>query len=217
MGTLKRFDLRREEEREKGLKAVTETIQCGRLMLFPTDTLYGIGANALNEKAVERVLEAKSRPADKPLLVLVSCWKSLNLLCASLSSWHKHCCERLWPGPVTLLLPARPGLPRAIVRQGKIGVRWPAGKLVGQILGAAGCPLVAPSANLSGEDSALTVDEALRALSSFVELVLDNGSCASASPSTVVDVQKDSLSVIRIGVMSEREIQEALQETPRNM
>ena len=209
---MKRFDLRRGEQREEALRAAAESVQRGQLLLFPTDTLYGIGADALNEEAVERVLEAKCRPKDKPLLVLVSCLDALRRLCSPLSPWQKRCCDRLWPGPVTLLLPALPGLPDGIEKDGKIGVRLPAGQPVVRILEAVGRPLVAPSANRAGEAPSLTADEALGAFSRFVEIVLDNGPCANAAPSTVVDLGDGSFSVVRAGVLSEEEIREAVKE-----
>jgi len=215
MGTLKRFDLRQEKEREMGLQEAAEAVQRGQLLLFPTDTLYGIGGNALNEETVERVLEAKDRPKSKPLLVLIPNLEFLEFLCSPLSPWQKHCCELLWPGPITFLLPSLPGLCPGIALEGKIGVRLPRGQPVGQILQAVDRPLVAPSANRSGEPPASTVDEALSTFSAHVEVVLDNGRSACTSPSTVVDLQEDAFSVIRPGLVSEGEIRKALERIPR--
>jgi len=210
MTILKRYDLSREKEKREGLQAVHRVLKEGGVMLFPTDTVYGIGSDALNQEAVRRVFEAKSRPEGKSFLVLIQDESMLRRLCSPLTSWQRHCCRRLWPGPVTLLLPARSELPGGIVQDEKIAVRWPAGELIGEILRSAGCPVVAPSANRSGEQAPTTLDMACRALGSYVDLALDGGTSASLSPSTLVDVREGSLHVIRPGVLPEEEILQAV-------
>lgn len=200
------YDLRIPEGLKAGLDHAGRAVRAGQLILFPTDTLYGLGADAFNPEALQRVFEAKGRPDGKPLLVLIPGLDDLNLFTTDLTQRQLLFCRAVWPGPVTLLLPARPGLPTALVSSGKIGLRVPGQGWVSEVLAAVGTPLVAPSANRAGAEPPTILAQALEDLGDHVAVALDGGPCLQSLPSTLMDVSQDPPVVLRKGAAPEGEL-----------
>jgi L-threonylcarbamoyladenylate synthase len=174
----------------------------GGLVAFPTETFYGLGADALDAAAVDRVFQAKGRPADKPLLVLVTSLAMAAEVASEISAHARRLAARHWPGPLTLILPARPHLPAALTAgTGTIGVRIPGHAVALALVGAAGVPVTAPSANPHGAPAPRTAAEVLAALDGRIDLVLDGGPTAGGPASTVLDVTGAGPRVLRAGAI----------------
>jgi len=184
-----------------------EVICAGGVVCFPTRCLYGLGADALNEAAVERVFDIKERPADMPLLVLINRLDQLAGLAKSIPRIAQTLMERFWPGRLTLVLEAESGLPaRLTAGTGKIGIRL-AGHPVAQALAeAVGRPITGTSANLSGGTGCRQIGELDRRIARQVDLILDVGPLKGGVGSTVVDVTGEAPVVIREGEVSRPEI-----------
>jgi L-threonylcarbamoyladenylate synthase len=175
----------------------------GGLVAFPTETFYGLGANALDSDAVARVFRAKRRPADKPLLVLVDSLAMAADIVLELPEGARRLVARYWPGPLTLVLRAGPHLPPALTAgTGTIGVRIPDHPIARGLVRSAGLPVTAPSANAHGGPSPRTAAEVLAGLGDRVDLVLDGGPTAGGAPSTVLDLTGRVPRILRAGAIT---------------
>lgn len=183
-------------------------LQRGDVIVFPTETLYGLGADALNPAAVEKVFQLKGRDLNSPFPVLVADQAMLGRLVASVPKLAKDLMDNFWPGPLTIVLPARPGIPRPLVSQtGGIGVRISSQPIAGQLVRLLAHPLTATSANPSGKEPARTVAEAGNYFSATVEVFIDGGPLTSQRGSTVIEVSGDSIKMIREGEISTAELE----------
>lgn len=175
----------------------------GRLVAFPTETFYGLGADALDAGAVARVFQAKGRPADKPLLVLVDSVAMAEALALEVPACARRLMGRYWPGPLTLVLRARPEVPPALTAgTGTIGVRLSSHPVARALVAAAGRPVTAPSANPHGAPSPRTADEVVAGLGEGVDLVIDGGTTPGGPPSTLLDVTRTPPVVLRAGAVA---------------
>jgi L-threonylcarbamoyladenylate synthase len=172
----------------------------GEVIVFPTETLYGLGADALNSQAVEKVFQLKGREPKNPIPVLVADLAMLGMLVTAVSETAKALMERFWPGPLTLVLPARDDIPKPLINtNGGIGVRISSQPIATQLVARLQRPLTATSANPSGKPPARTVDEAKRYFSDSVEIFIDGGRLESKTGSTVVEVLDSEIKIIREG------------------
>jgi L-threonylcarbamoyladenylate synthase len=186
-------------------EAVAAAARClreGGLVAFPTETFYGLGAAALDPRAVDGVFRAKRRPADKPLLVLVDSIAMAESVAAGIPPRARRLMDRYWPGPLTLILAARPAVPPGLTAStGTIGLRIPGHAVAAALVRAAGCPVTAPSANPHGEPSPCTADEVLAGLGDGVDLVLDAGPTAGGPASTLLDLTGPRPRLVRPGAV----------------
>jgi L-threonylcarbamoyladenylate synthase len=189
------------------LAAAAALLRAGGLVAFPTETVYGLGANALDERAVRRVFEVKGRPADNPLIVHVASVDDVGAVAVSLPPTARLLAERYWPGPLTLVLESRPEVP-SVTRGGlgTIAVRVPAHPLALELLREARVPVAAPSANRSGRPSPTTAAHVRADLGEDVDLVLDGGPCVVGLESTVVDARGPVPVVLREGTLTAAEL-----------
>ncbi len=180
----------------------------GRLVAFPTETVYGLGAHALDADAVAGVFAAKARPAGNPLIVHVTGLADAAEV-AELTPLAERLAARFWPGPLTLVLAARPPVPE-ITRGGlsTVAVRAPAHPVAHALLTAAGVPVAAPSANASGRPSPTTAAHVLADLDGRIDMVVDGGPCRFGVESTVVDARGEAPSVLREGVVTREQLPE---------
>lgn len=179
-------DARRPEA--GALAAAAAVLDSGGLVAFPTESFYGLGARALSADAVARVFEVKGRPADKPLLVLIDSPAAAAALCAAIPDGARKLMDRHWPGPLTLVLTAAPGLPAALTAgTGTIGLRVPGHPVALGLVRAAGAAVTAPSANPSGEPPPTSADAVRGYFAGRIDLVLDGGTTEGGTGSTVVD------------------------------
>ena len=187
------------------LSALHEAISLlwkGRLVAFPTETFYGLGAHALDAEAVARVFSAKGRPPEKPLIVLVESVAMAERLSRKIPPAARELMARYWPGPLTLVLLAGDDLPPGVTAgTGTVSVRVPGHPLALALVRAAGIPITAPSANLSGVDPPTTAQEVLAGLGGRIDLILDGGPTAGGLPSTIVDVTAEPPRVVRRGAV----------------
>ena len=186
----------------KSVGNAAELLRRGETVAFPTETVYGLGANALDPDAVARIYAAKGRPSDNPLIVHIADTAQADEL-AEVSDLARQLMEAFWPGPLTLVLPARPCIPR-IVTGGldTVGIRMPAHPAALLMLREAGVPVAAPSANLSGRPSPTTADHVWEDLSGRIPLIIDGGAAISGLESTVLDLTSPVPAILRPGVIT---------------
>jgi L-threonylcarbamoyladenylate synthase len=193
------------------LTAALTALKRGEVIVFPTETLYGLGADALNFSAVEKVFQLKDRDPDNPFPVLVADRAMLDSLVVEISPLAESLMTRFWPGPLTLVLPARAEIPRPLVnRQGGIGVRLSSQPIATELVRLLGRPLTATSANPSGQPGARTVAQAKSYFAGKIDIYLDGGELNSPTGSTVAAIEKDKLRIIRAGEISREVLEDAV-------
>jgi L-threonylcarbamoyladenylate synthase len=177
--------------------------------------MYGLGANALDCAAIERVYRIKQRPADKPLSILIADRQDLAKWATGITAGAAFLMERFWPGRVTFVFLAKNTLPQELLGgTGRIGIRLPAHRVAQALVEAFGRPLTATSANLSGRPGSVSVGDLPPEMLRQLDLVLDAGSLPGGSGSTVVDLTSDAPVVLREGVVPAAEIHRAWQARP---
>jgi L-threonylcarbamoyladenylate synthase len=192
-----------------------EILRRGGLVAFPTETVYGLGANALDAGAVARIFEAKGRPADNPIIVhlpeasMVPIVADLRGLTPPGSPGIVHkLAERFWPGPLTLVLPKHPNVPDIVTAGGPtVAVRVPAHPIARALLEATQLPLAAPSANRSSKLSPTTAEHVKKSLEGRIDMILDGGPCPGGIESTVLDVTSDPPRLLRPGLITVERIE----------
>jgi len=196
------------------VQTAAAAVRKGGLGVVPTRGLYGLAADAFRESAVARLFALKGRPADKPVLVLISDSSELDRLVAAVPPVGRRLMDRFWPGRLTLVLPARPEVPTALTAgTGKIGVRLCGHPVARMLAAAAGGPITGTSANRSGFPGCHRIEALDSELAGGVDFVLDAGPLAGGAGSTVVDVCGDRPEVLREGAVSQAELAEAMGET----
>lgn len=190
------------------LRIAASVLREGGLVAFPTETVYGLGANALAKEAARRIFEAKGRPQDNPLIVHVADFAMTEEL-AVMNDRARALMRRFWPGPLTLVLEAREGIVPEEVRGGlaTVGLRMPAHRVALELIRAAGLPIAAPSANKSGRPSPTEAITVLEDLGDAVDLILDAGSTRFGVESTVLDATGKHLVLLRPGGLSVEEVE----------
>jgi tRNA threonylcarbamoyl adenosine modification protein (Sua5/YciO/YrdC/YwlC family) len=205
-----RYDANDEAMLEAGLAAATTAIRAGELVVLPTDTVYGIGADAFDAVAVARLLEAKGRGREMPPPVLVGSPATLDALATRLTEWTRVLVEHYWPGPLTVVVRQQASLQWDLGEtRGTVAVRMPHDKVALELLARTG-PLAVSSANLTGRPAATDADQAAEMLSDQVSIILDGGPTADDQPSTIVDCTGDRPRVLRVGAISEAELRTVL-------
>lgn len=190
---------------------IKRVLNLGGVMAFPTDTFYGLGANAFNRTAVSRIFKIKQRSEEKPLLTLVASAYQANTMTEEIIPAAEVLINKLWPGPLTILFSARPGLPSQLTaNSGKIGVRQPANEMVCKLLSGIGFPITATSANISGAENMTTADEVEKILGDKVDLIVDGGPTPGGKESTVLDVTLSPPLIVREGAVTRENIEAAL-------
>lgn len=176
-------------------------IRSGELVAFPTETVYGLGANALDAAAVKRIFEAKGRPGDNPLIVHISHLDQLApLIAVKPSPMARALMDACWPGPMTLIFPKSEAVPMAVTAGlDTVAVRFPAHPAARALIDAARRPIAAPSANRSGRPSPTTAQHVLEDMDGRIPLILDGGACDVGLESTVIDVTGDIPRILRPG------------------
>jgi len=193
------------------LTAAVNALKRGEVIVFPTETLYGLGADALNFSAVEKVFHLKGRDPNNPFPVLVADLVMVDSLVAAISPLAKLLMTRYWPGPLTLVLPARTEIPRALVNsRGGIGVRLSSQPLATELVRLLGHPLTGTSANPSGQPGAQTVAQAKNYFNENISVYVDGGALHSRTGSTVAAIEKDRLRIIRAGEISREALADAV-------
>lgn len=188
---------------KENIKYCAELLKSGEVVGMPTETVYGLAANAFDEEAVRKIFKAKMRPADNPLIVHIADISMMKDLVSDIPELAKYVCEKFWPGPITIILPKSDKIP--LVTSGgldTVGIRFPSNEVARELIKACGLPLAAPSANLSGSPSPTTAEHVFDDMHKRIPAILDGGSCLVGVESTVISIENDIIRLLRPGKIS---------------
>ncbi len=196
---------------DKQLDYAAEVLRSGGLVAFPTETVYGLGANALDEKAVEGIYRAKGRPSDNPLIVHITNTGSVKELVDNIPFVASLLMENFWPGPLTLVMPRSRKIPDIITAGlDTVAVRMPSHPIAAALINKAGVPVAAPSANSSGKTSPTLAKHVIEDLSGKVDVIIDGGSAKVGVESTVLDITVTPPMILRPGGITLEQLRNVL-------
>ena len=196
---------------EKQIDQAAEIIKTGGLVAFPTETVYGLGADALNAEAVAKVYEAKGRPSDNPMIVHIGRASDIGQLTPRLSPDIVTLIENFWPGPLTLVVKRKKGVPdRTTGGLDTVGVRMPDSPIALELINRSDCPIAAPSANLSGKPSPTRAEDVIEDLKGKVDAIIKGPDCRVGIESTVLDVSGEVPTILRPGIITPQHIEAAI-------
>ena len=199
----------RDEELLEGARILRE----GGLVAFPTETVYGLGPNALDEEAARKIYEAKGRPSDNPLIAHVSAMEEVYPLVSQVSEKAKKLMDAFWPGPMTLIFPKSDLVPYGTTGGlDTVAVRMPSDPVANRLIALAGVPVAAPSANTSGRPSPTTAQHVLQDMDGRIDMIIDGGPVGIGVESTIVDVSVETPTVLRPGAITMEMLEEVLGE-----
>lgn len=191
------------------LKAPAEAIKEGKLVIFPTETVYGIGANAIDEEAVKNIYIAKGRASDNPLIAHISDIKMLDDLVLEVGEIERKLIKNFWPGPLTIVFNKKPIVPDIITGGlDTVAVRMPSNEIAHKLIEYSNCPIAAPSANISGKPSGTQIEDIIEELDGKVEYIIDNGKVDIGVESTVIRVVDNVVHILRPGKITPEDIEE---------
>ncbi|MFD0590576.1 L-threonylcarbamoyladenylate synthase [Paenibacillus sp. GCM10027627] len=202
------------KQSEPSLQAAADVLREGGLVAFPTETVYGLGADARNSEAVAGIFAAKGRPSDNPLIVHIANVQQLNELLLPYPDLAKRLMDRFWPGPLTIVLPVRSGVlsPLVTANLSTVGVRMPDHPLALELIKLAGCPVAAPSANRSGRPSPTLASHVIEDLDGRIAGIIDGGATGVGLESTVLELEDGAVRILRPGGVTEEDIRQAFPE-----
>lgn len=197
----------KNQQNYEELKAPAKAIKQGKLVLFPTETVYGIGANALNEEAVKKIYIAKGRASDNPLIAHVSNLNMLEELVLDVGTIEAKLIEAFWPGPLTIVFNKKPIVPDIITGGlNTVAIRMPSDGIAHKLIEYSKCPIAAPSANISGKPSGTQIEDIIDELDGKVEYVIDGGKVKIGVESTVIRVVDGTVHILRPGKITPEDI-----------
>jgi L-threonylcarbamoyladenylate synthase len=200
-----------QKPEKKVLQKAAEIIKRGGLVAFPTETVYGLGGNALDKRAVRKIFEVKGRPLDNPVIVHIAEIEDLNLLAKNIPKEAEILAKKFWPGPLTLILFKKKIVPDEVTAEGNtVAIRMPKNKIALKLIKAAGVPIAAPSANLARRPSPTTAQHVFEDLGEKVDLILDGGRTKIGLESTVVDLTVQPPQILRPGEVTFEELKKVL-------
>lgn len=189
------------------IRQAADIIRFGGVVVFPTRNLYGLGADAMNLKAVERVFDLKRRPSDKPVSILIKSRKDLDSLVTDIPNAAHKLMDAFWPGRITLVYNARPEVPSVLTAgTGKIGIRLPEHPVAVALVNMLDHPITATSANISGMEGVHRIDDLPEDFIKEISMILDAGILKKGTGSTVVDMTTDPPTILREGEVSFNEV-----------
>jgi L-threonylcarbamoyladenylate synthase len=189
---------------EEAVRHAAELLRAGEVVALPTETVYGLAANALDAAAVARIFAAKGRPAHNPLIVHVASVAMARHCVAGWPALAEELAQAFWPGPLTLVLPKSPAIPEIVTAGGStVAVRWPSHPVMQAVIRECGFPLAAPSANLSNQISPTCAEHVRKQLGNRVQLIVDGGQCQVGIESTVLDLAATPPRLLRPGIIDE--------------
>ena len=198
-------------EDSKTAATAANIIMQGGLVAIPTETVYGLGANGLDEAAVAKIFLAKGRPQDNPLILHISGPEQIELFCHHIPQAAYDLAEKFWPGPLTMVLPARSNVPkRTTGGLDTVAVRCPDSDITREIIQLSGVPLAAPSANISGKPSTTTAKHVKYDHDGKIDAIVDGGACRVGVESTIVDLTEERPRLLRPGGVTPEQLLEVL-------
>ena len=199
---------------EEDIQQAAEIIKEGGLVAFPTETVYGLGADALNPEAVGKVYAAKGRPSDNPMIVHISSKNDFSHLTFEITDDIRKLMDAFWPGPLTMVVPAAPVVPRVTTGGlDTVAVRMPSDPVAAALITSSETPIAAPSANLSGRPSPTSARHVIDDLDGRIDAIIQGGDCQVGIESTVVDMTGAVPAVLRPGIITAERLSQALGKT----
>ena len=208
---ISKYSNQKNKINEEEIKEAAEEIKNGNLVLFPTETVYGIGSNALNAEAVKKIFIAKGRAQDNPLIVHVCSIEMVEKIVQEITPLEKKLMEKFWPGPLTIIFNRKSEkiIPNVVTANlDTVGIRMPSNKIAKKLIQEAGVPIAAPSANISGKPSGTKVEDIIEELDGKVQYILDGGVTDIGLESTVIKIDNGVIDILRPGKVTKEELQE---------
>lgn len=203
------FDTEILDNSEESVKRAAELLKGGEVVGMPTETVYGLAANALDPAAVEKIFIAKGRPQDNPLIVHVADFDMIAPLVTEIPELARRCAEVFWPGPLTMIMPKTELIPKTTSGGlDTVGIRMPSNETARRLIRECGFPIAAPSANLSGSPSPTKASHVFNDMDGRIPCIIDDGSCAVGVESTVIAFEGDRIRLLRPGFISREEMSE---------
>lgn len=200
--------------RGAALDQAVAALRRGEIIVYPTETFYALGADAFSDDALERLFAIKARQRDKPVALIAADSVMAFALAREVPPCARLLANKFWPGPLTLVMPARAGLPEALIgADGGVGVRVSPHPVARELCARLGRPITATSANLSGQSPAAVLGQASASFADKVKVFLEGGVLGAAKPSTVVTFDRGTIKVLRAGAISQQELSAALGTT----
>lgn len=212
MLTEKYLDLRNNIE-YKNLREPAEILRNGGIVIFPTETVYGIGVNGLDKKAIKKLYDIKQRPLSKPISLLVSDMNMVEQVAKDITEVEYKLMKRFFPGPLTIILKKKDVVPNIVTSgQDTVGIRMPAGKIARKLVEYARVPIATPSANISGEPSGTNLENIIKDFEGKVDYFIDGGESELGVSSTIVKVIDGVPHILRQGSITKQQIDEVILE-----
>lgn len=210
-----KYSNQKEQVKEDEIAQAAKEIQNGNLVIFPTETVYGIGANALDEVAVKKIFEAKGRAQDNPLIVHVASIEMVEKLVEKIGTVEQKLMEKFWPGPLTIIMKRKsekvvPNVTTANLDT--VGIRMPSNQIAKKLIEKAGLPIAAPSANISGKPSGTKIEDIIEEFNGKVSYILDGGITDIGLESTVIKVEDDKINILRPGKITKEQLEEVAKQ-----
>lgn len=204
------FKIDRKNINKAYIKKAADLINEGALVAFPTETVYGLGADGLNDEACKKIFKAKGRPADNPLILHISHISMLDNLVEAISEKHRKLFY-LWPGPMTLIFKKSKLIPEAVTAGGDtVAIRFPSDEIARALISEANTPIAAPSANISGRPSPTKADDVYQDMNGIIPLIIDGGESNIGIESTVIDLSGENPIILRPGYYTYEFLKEIL-------
>lgn len=202
---------REVEKAQKYIQNAADVIRQGGLVAFPTETVYGLGADALNEEAVKKIYKAKGRPSDNPMIVHIARASDLGQLTPKLSPDIVKLADSFWPGPLTLVLPKKDNVPNTTTGGlDTVAVRIPDNPIAVELIRLSETPIAAPSANISGKPSPTRAEHVIEDLEGKIDVILSGGDSRIGIESTVLDLTNEIPTILRPGIITDEQIEAAI-------
>lgn len=206
-----KYSNQKENIKQQEIEEAAEEIKKGNLVIFPTETVYGIGANALDENAVKKIFKAKGRAQDNPLIVHVANIDMVKPIVEHIGTLEQKLIEKFWPGPLTIIMKRKSNkvIPNIVTANlDTVGIRMPSNLLAKKLIEKAGVPIAAPSANVSGKPSGTNIEDIKEEFEGKVSYILDGGSTDIGLESTVIKVENDKIDILRPGKITKEQLEE---------
>lgn len=189
------------------IKDVAKILKNGGVVIFPTDTLYGLGVDALNKKAINKIFKIKKRDIDKPITINIAYKKDLKHLVKNIPLSAKKLIKNFWPGPLTIIFEKSNIIPKSLTGgTNYIGIRIPNNKIALSLIKAVGHPITSTSANISGKQNSTDIKKIIKNFSTQVDIILEGENLPNNNGSTIIDLSKKTPTIIREGAISFQEI-----------